>query len=153
MRHLVKVSDVGYKSKCVSINTQDNGLYLLLSVVGIWVHFPVSPLNSQPWNGHWIQSPITAPPTARCAPRWGQYASTTWARPSSPRNTAKFKPRNIKAKWLEHTTVKICRHCMKKIPDRWMSVTATHPTCQPAGHVIQLQWSHVFLPPRTQGWI
>ena len=67
-------------------------LHLLLSVVGMWVHLPLSPLNFQPWKGHSMQLPITRPPIARLAPRCGQYASTTCARPSDPRNTAKFKP-------------------------------------------------------------
>eukprot|EP00959_Pyramimonas_sp_CCMP1952_P163267 3413128-Pyramimonas_sp.AAC.1 len=59
---------------------------------GMSTHCP-SWLKCQWWNGQRMQSPMTLPPMPRCAPRCGQYASSTAAFLSSaPRNTTKSSP-------------------------------------------------------------
>jgi len=47
--------------------------------------FDPAPSKRQPWNGQVMQSSVTVPPTAISAPRWGQYASSTYGLPESPR--------------------------------------------------------------------
>lgn len=82
---------LNYCTECLQYNMT---YLLLLSLYGMCTHFPVSPLNFHPWNGHSIQSPLIWPPTAMLAPMCGQYASMIWARLSSPRKTARFIPLN-----------------------------------------------------------
>ena len=58
---------------------------------------PDSPSKRQPWNGQRMQSPSTRPPTARWAPRCGQWASSTRGSPSSVRNSTRSRPKAKRA--------------------------------------------------------
>ena len=48
-----------------------------------------SPSKVQPWNGHSSVCAVTLPPTPRCAPRCGQYASWRWKSPPSSRQSTR----------------------------------------------------------------
>src|SRR5680860_114340 len=56
-----------------------------------------APSKRQPWKGQRIQPRSTRPPTPRCAPRWGQYASCRWYSPSSSRQSTSCRPQYARA--------------------------------------------------------
>lgn len=92
---------------------------------GIEIHFPSSPLNFQAWKGHSRQSPMTRPPAAKLAPRWGQYASRTWTDPFSSLNTARFWPVQVKESGLatDYRMVTVVLTCC------WLSETDLAISC------------------------
>src|SRR5581483_2083538 len=62
----------------------------------MWVLTPVA-LQRQPCQGHCTSSPQTLPPWPRWAPKWGQKADRTWARPLSPRKRTRSSEKYRKA--------------------------------------------------------